>query len=162
MDSIKNSKTKTITRRYFIKDSVAAAGAIALGGGIFSTISGCSDSSPTQSQNGGLQPVDLVLDLNDAAYQSLRAVGGSLALNNNTIDSAGLLLYRESNTQISAYTRRCTHQGCTIGPFINGRSTCPCHGSVFNTTGAPVNGPAASALPRYTTKLENEILTISR
>jgi len=143
MRRINNSNAKSITRRSFIKNSVTGAGSVALGGVVLSVISGCSDSSPTQPADGGSPPVELELDLNDTAYQSLRKVGGTLALNNNTIDSAGLLLYRESNTQIRAYSRRCTHQGCTIGPFNGGRSTCPCHGSVFNTTGAPVNGPAA-------------------
>lgn len=155
-------KTKSITRRDFIKDSMAGAGSIALGGVVFSMISGCSDSSPTGPSNGGSQPAELILDLNDAPYRSLQSVGGVASLGSNSIDAAGLLLFRESGERIRAYSRRCTHQGCTVGPFAGGRSTCPCHGSVYDTAGSVVNGPAPAPLPQYTTSLENDVLTISR
>ncbi len=155
-------KTKILTRRDFIKDSIASTGSVVLGGMVFSVISGCSDSSPTGPSNGGSQPVELILDLNVAAYQSLKNVGGVASLGNNSIDATGLLLFRESVERIRAYSRRCTHQGCTVGPFSGGTSTCPCHGSVYNTAGSVVNGPAPSPLPQYTTKLENDVLTISR
>jgi nitrite reductase/ring-hydroxylating ferredoxin subunit len=47
----------------------------------------------------------------------------------------------------------CTHLGCNIA-FVEGRGfECPCHGSVFDTEGRVVQGPAAWPLPRFALSL---------
>lgn len=44
----------------------------------------------------------------------------------------------------------CTHNGCVVDSS-GGQLVCPCHGSRFNAlTGAVTNGPANSALRKYT------------
>jgi Rieske Fe-S protein len=49
-----------------------------------------------------------------------------------------------------AYTAVCTHNGCTIGaPDAMGNSTCPCHGSRYDGSGAVTGGPASRALVHY-------------
>lgn len=54
-----------------------------------------------------------------------------------------------SNT-FRAFTSICTHQGCNVETFSNGRINCPCHGSQYNTSGQPVAGPAPLPLTEYT------------
>jgi cytochrome b6-f complex iron-sulfur subunit len=149
---------KNMQRREFVSTLVAGTGSILVGVDLLTVISGCSVSSPTAPSG----PAELVLNLDDNVYKSLETIGGTVALTGNSIDGTGLLLYRVSDVQVDAYSRRCTHQGCTIGPFVGGRSTCPCHGSVFNTSGKPVSGPAQASLQQYSTSLTGNSLTISR
>ena len=54
-----------------------------------------------------------------------------------------------------AFSAVCTHAGCTVGSVSGGTINCPCHGSKFNiTSGAVVNGPAASPLPPVDIKVQ--------
>jgi Rieske Fe-S protein len=42
----------------------------------------------------------------------------------------------------------CTHAGCSVSPS-GSEFFCPCHGSVFDSNGNVVNGPARRPLPHY-------------
>ena len=53
-----------------------------------------------------------------------------------------------------AFTSVCTHQGCTVSDFTNGRIRCPCHGSEFDKSGSAVVGPASSPLKEYRTAVD--------
>jgi cytochrome b6-f complex iron-sulfur subunit len=148
------------TRREFLKTALSSVGTITVAGALASYVESCAKSSPTGPDNTGQQPASITLDLSQTANQVLLNVGGTLALGANAVDSQGILLFRASSTEVRAYSRRCTHQGCTINAFINGTSSCPCHGSKFNTSGAVVNGPATTSLKQYTTQLDNTTLTV--
>ena len=68
-------------------------------------------------------------------------VGGGLIL-------GGVVVTRDGQGDVHAYSATCTHQGCKVSSVSNGRIQCPCHGSAFNaSTGAVVQGPAARPLP---------------
>ena len=57
----------------------------------------------------------------------------------------------------------CTHLGCKIDKFENGRLICPCHGSEYNLNGEVLKGPAHKSLEMITFRIsENgESLLIS-
>ncbi len=56
----------------------------------------------------------------------------------------------------------CTHQGGTIAYNTSqGIFICPLHGSEFDKTGAVVQGPATSALQKYTVTITNSVLTVT-
>jgi Rieske Fe-S protein len=58
-----------------------------------------------------------------------------------------------NDINLLAFSRQCTHLGCTVNEPVGGGMGCPCHGSVFDTqTGAVLKGPAGTPLPRI--KLE--------
>lgn len=69
-----------------------------------------------------------------------------------------VLIYRESNDTIHAFSAVCTHQGCIVGvnndadaPFV-----CPCHSSKFDkVTGEAIAGPAQLPLTRHNTVIEH-------
>lgn len=149
-------KDPICTRRIFLQ----RFGVVTLGTFSIAYLSSCSDSNPTEADN-NQDPASLVIDLSLPENQSLTNIGGTIALNANPVDGQGLLLIRVSDTEVRALSRRCTHQGCTIGAFQGGISECPCHGSRYNTSGNVVQGPAESSLRRYDTVLENNIVTIS-
>ena len=48
-----------------------------------------------------------------------------------------------------ALSLTCTHQGCTVKHTENGQFYCPCHGSLFESNGQVISGPAQRNLPQY-------------
>ena len=42
----------------------------------------------------------------------------------------------------TVFSAKCTHLGCLINRFENGKLVCPCHGSEYNREGEVVKGPA--------------------
>jgi cytochrome b6-f complex iron-sulfur subunit len=99
--------------------------------------------------------VDLVLDLNAQANAALRNPGGSLITRN-------ILVINLGNDAFTALSSVCTHEGCQVG-FNQSASNihCPCHGSVFSTSGSVLNGPAVRALRVYPVSKEGDVLTIT-
>jgi Rieske Fe-S protein len=151
-----NRETKTakgkISRREFLK-AAAVSGGVAMGG---SLLASCSSGSSGGSGNA------ISLDLTRPENQSLATVGGTLALDANGLDPQGMLLYRSGTNSVLVFSRKCTHAGCTIGPFQNGVSTCPCHGSQYNTQGAVIRGPSQSPLLVHAAAVSGTTVTISR
>lgn len=69
--------------------------------------------------------------------------GGALAVKD--ADGTQVLLTQASAGTIVALSAICTHQGCTV-TVDGGQLVCPCHGSVFDLSGANVSGPAPRPL----------------
>jgi Rieske Fe-S protein len=60
-----------------------------------------------------------------------------------------------------AFSKICTHQGCTVSAVSKGQITCGCHGSAFSATdGSVVNGPATKALAETKVTLSGDSLVI--
>ena len=154
------------SRRDFIKNTMTGLGTIAIGSFTVSLIEGCSSTDSKMygtfgrvkfQRNGASISVNISMTEN----QNLATVGGTLALGGNDVDRKGILLHRESEATVKAYSRECTHRQCTVGPFINGVSSCPCHRSQFNLSGDNISGPAPRALHQYTTSVNGNIITIN-
>ncbi len=93
----------------------------------------------------------------------LPAVGGTVVNTVGGPGNQGVAVTRLTADTVVAVSRRCTHQGCTVGapPSPGANMTCPCHGSVYTTRGAVVNGPAPAALPSFPASIDtaaNEVL----
>ena len=146
-------------RREFIKDTLTGISTVAFGSFMLVNQGGCSEGSPTAPSNNSDQTITVDLSLSENS--ALVTVGGALALGSNVIDSKGILLYRQSDTNVLAFSRNCTHNSCTIDSFQNGTSTCPCHGSQFNTSGNVVVGPAVNPLTQYSAAIADNIVTIT-
>jgi cytochrome b6-f complex iron-sulfur subunit len=60
-----------------------------------------------------------------------------------------------------ALWQRCTHLGCTV-PWIDStdRFNCPCHSSIFTTTGEIVSGPAPRPLDLFPVEIIDDILIV--
>ena len=51
-----------------------------------------------------------------------------------------------------AFSKICTHQGCTVGQVADGVIKCPCHGSEFSIEdGSVKHPPARKPLPESAT-----------
>ena len=55
-----------------------------------------------------------------------------------------IVLNNDSGTRV--LSSRCTHLGCKIHEFRNGKLLCPCHGSEYDLKGKPTKGPAFKPL----------------
>ena len=148
-------------RREFVKDALTGIGTVAFGSFIMINQSSCSEGSPT-APNDSNGETSITIDLSLSENNSLLTVGGALALAANELDTSGMLLYRQSESTVKVYSRNCTHAGCTIGVFSSsGISSCQCHGSMFDTNGNVINGPAAIPLNQYSATISEDIVTIT-
>ena len=154
------------SRRDFIKNAMTGVGTVAIGSFSVSLLEGCK--SPGSKKIGSLTSVTpkgngaaITVDTSKTENQPLAQIGGTLALSASDVDEKGILLYRENETTVKAYSRECTHQQCVIGPFNNGVSSCPCHGSRYNLSGERISGPAPQSLRQYTISVNGNIITIN-
>ncbi len=110
--------------------------------------------SCAKSNNLAPTNVDFTLDLNNAANSPLKTNGGS-------IYKDGVIVARTGGGSFLAYSQYCTHQGYTV-IYDNQNSVfyCNAHGSVFNLSGSPVQGPAPSSLTKYNTQLTGTSLRV--
>ena len=148
-------------RREFVKDTLTGISTLAFGSFVMINQSSCSDGSPTAPTNSNGE-ISITVNLSLLENNALLTVGGTLALVANELDSSGMLMYRQSETTVKVYSRNCTHASCTIGGFSSsGISSCQCHGSMFDTNGNVVNGPAAIPLNQYSATISENIVTIT-
>ena len=160
-NSIETLINNYCNRREFVKDALTGIGTVAFGSFVMINQSSCSDSSPTEPTNSNGE-TSITVDLSLSENSGLLTVGGALALAANELDSSGMLLYRQSESTVKVYSRNCTHAGCTIGGFSSsGISSCQCHGSMFDTNGNVINGPAAIPLNQYSATISEDIVTIT-
>jgi cytochrome b6-f complex iron-sulfur subunit len=115
------------------------------------------DDEENGPNNGDPNNGDITLDLDDATYADLKNDSGSIALSSDKI-----IVINTGNSNYVALSSTCTHQGCTVGYNASSNELpCPCHGSVFSTSGSVLQGPASSPLAKYSVTVDNNTLTIN-
>ena len=145
------------------KDFIEKVGLSAASILIFGCMQGCSKSdspAPTQptgsTNNNTTKPVDFTIIITANPYTSLNTAGGFYIDKTNNI-----IIARTLTNEFIAVSSLCTHQQVTIDfEPSNNKFSCSAHGSVFSTTGAVLNGPAASPLKQYNTKLTGNSLRV--
>ena len=66
------------------------------------------------------------------------------------------VLFKRSDGTLAAYSLLCTHVCCECSYEASSNVIyCPCHGSVFDTTGKVLRGPASSPLPSITLSVDS-------
>ena len=130
----------------------------AVGGSILLTapviLNSCSKDD-TDTDEPTPNPNEIIVDLNHADNSALGTVGGY-------IYKGDIIIFRSSDTNYGALSKLCTHSECTvIYDHANSILPCPCHGSIFSTSGAVNNGPAVGNLKKYTVKKDGNNLKIT-
>ncbi|HOW09795.1 MAG TPA: Rieske (2Fe-2S) protein [Bacteroidales bacterium] len=120
-----------------------------------SVMASCSkDNSGDPGTGGNGNGNKLTLDLTDAKYAALNNSGGF-------VNVQGIIVANTTAGYV-ALDNTCTHQGCGIAySAASNNFPCPCHGSVFSTTGSVINGPATVALKSYSVSKSGNTLTIT-
>jgi cytochrome b6-f complex iron-sulfur subunit len=143
------------------KDFIEKVGLSAASILIFGCMQGCSKSdspapAPPNNNNNPPKAIDFTINITTNPYASLNTAGGFYVDKTNNI-----IIARTLANEFLAVSSLCTHQQVLIDfQPSNNRFFCSGHGSVFSTTGAVLNGPAASALKQYKTALSGNSLRI--
>lgn len=129
---------KTLTsRRHFLLATGSSAATVAL--------AACSATPEQELFSGGT--------LTQAIEANALPPGESQQL---VVGSHQILLFRENEKTVHAFSAVCTHQGCIVGVSEDPSENfiCPCHASNFDkTTGEAVAGPAQLPLTRHLTEI---------
>ena len=181
-----DKKVVDSSRREFIRK----ASVITLIGGTSFILEACGGSSPTSSDNDdtgggntgggntGGGSGDSGYNYNSGTktitidtskiYQNLQNPGNGIALSSsNTFDSRGIIVLRISEGIVRALSRNCTHAGFVVN-YDSSNNTLPCsqqgggHGSVFNSNGNAISGPASGSLTSYNASVSGSIITITQ
>ena len=130
---------------------------------LLSTLQSCEDvNNESNDDFNNINEDTLEFNLEKSPFDKLKVVGGSVATQGNSFDSNGILLFRQSESIILAFSRRCTHAGATLNAFSNGSSRCSSHGSEFNLSGEPTKGPASLKLDQYIVEIVSNIIKVSK
>ena len=124
-----------VERRDFVKFLVLTSGAFTAGQFTIAAQSVLRDLEPASEQR--------IASLDELA------VGGSLVFEYPHQHDICVLV-RRSDTDLVAYSQKCTHLSCAVIPRPEeGVLHCPCHEGVFDlATGNPIAGPPTRPLPR--------------
>jgi len=99
---------------------------------------------------------NLIIDLTNPEYAALNSVGGHVV-------KSGIIVINLGSENYVALSAICTHEGCTVAYNSGaGNIQCPCHFSVYNTSGTVLVGPAPSPLQKFTITKSGNILTVVR
>jgi len=79
---------------------------------------------------------------------------------NQVIDRRTVFLVKTGDAQVTALDSTCTHLGCRVSWDAEAQVLrCPCHGGVYDATGAVTAGPPPAPLATLTTRIEgNQVL----
>lgn len=163
--NLPKSETLSESRRKFIeKAGLTAVWGVCATCGI-TTLNSCSpeeeDINPTNTNNP---------DSDSGIIVSGSTIVIDLTVKTNLVTSGGWLLIRNANTLVAnisgsyvALTSVCTHNGVTDNwGFSNNNFRCNQHGSVFNSSGDVLEGPANSPLAKFATSVLGNKLTITK
>ena len=155
-------------RRELLRASLYAGFAAACGGLVTAGCSGDGEDPGAGGQKGNekQQPTaddpagpQVTLDLSQPDYQALRQPGGAARVAVED-EKYPLIVFRASESNVTALSARCTHQGCQVQMPKNGRIRCPCHASTFSITGEQLSGPAPSPLPGFPAEVRDGAIVV--
>ncbi|NNV57501.1 QcrA and Rieske domain-containing protein [Limnovirga soli] len=136
------------------RDFFNSFGTAALVAGISGVAASCSKSSGTPSggTTGGNALITADLSSELASIGSAKQGGGAILIRTGAGNTV---------SDFSALSLTCTHQGCTVAyDQSSSQFACPCHGSEFTSTGAVLQGPAATALAKFKITINGNTITV--
>ena len=75
---------------------------------------------------------------------------------NQVVERRGVFLVKTGEADVIALDSTCTHLGCRVSWDAEAKLLrCPCHGGVYDTTGAVKGGPPPRPLTRLMTRIED-------
>ena len=130
------------------KKFVSSLAVISVGALAGALLDACSTDIPAPEN------IDFTIDITDPDFSGLSSPGG-FAYNE------GIIIVHTPQGNFVALSQACTHTGCTIN-YDSGlqRYPCPCHGSIYNSAGNVIRGPANKNLKTYQTTINGNSLRV--
>lgn len=146
------AKVGIINRREALRLLGGTLSAVALG-----TLVSCAPEADTEI-SADFNPTEVATpdDLTkDGDYTETEVGGFPVIVLSSTQPVAGSIA--KGNLYLTAFSRVCKHNGCTVNAPEGGVFVCPCHGSRYSRAdGSVVQGPAEAALAQYRLRLESD------
>lgn len=159
---VTKSGSLTESRRKFLEKTGTSIVLATFGAAFFTSCSSTDDPAPTApvppgNSTNGITISGTVISINLSIQTALNTPGNWLL-----IENARTLVANINGTFI-ALTSVCTHSNCDKNwAFAGNRFTCTCHGSVFDSKGIVLNGPATAPLTQFNTQVTGTTLVVTK
>lgn len=139
--------SSSVSRRKFL----VTAGQAAVAAAVVSPLEACAAKKPAE-------PV--IVDLTKPENAALLTVGGMMKVADPSDKKHPIIVSRLSETEVVAFSSKCTHLGCEVKISDDGSIACPCHKAQFDATGKVLKGPAKKDLKRFDALLGDMTIVI--
>jgi len=142
-------------RRRFL--SSIASGILAAIGAILGIIGGGAVLSSTARKQEDWLPASTLLDLPEHEPTPVTLTVRRLDGFREVLDRRTVFLVKTGESDVAAFSATCTHLGCLVAWDAEGQVfKCPCHGGVYDRTGAVKDGPPPAPLLKVATRVDGE------
>jgi len=143
------------SRRRFL--STITNGILSVIGGILAFIGGGAVLSSTARRQEDWLPASTLLDLPDNEPTPVTLTVARLDGFREVIDRRTIFLVKTGESKVAAIDSTCTHLGCLVAWDAQAQVfKCPCHGGVYDRTGAVKEGPPPAPLTTIATRVDGE------
>jgi len=149
------STTDDVTRRRFL--SRVTNGIIGIIGAILGVIGGGAILSSTARKQDDWTAASSLLDLPDNQPIPVTLTVSRLDGFREVIQRKTIFLVKTQDAEVVAIDSTCTHLGCLVA-WDTGAQVfkCPCHGGVYDRTGAVKDGPPPMPLGKIATRIDGQ------
>jgi Rieske Fe-S protein len=146
------------TRRRFL--SSITSGILSVIGGVLAILGGGAVLSSTVRRQDEWVPASTLLDLPEHEPTPVTLTMRRLDGFREVIDRRTIFLVKTGESDVAAFNATCTHLGCLVAWDAGGQVfKCPCHGGVYDRTGAVKDGPPPAPLAKVATRVDgNRVL----
>ena len=149
------TSTADATRRRFL--SSITNGILGIIGGILAFIGGGAALSSAVRRQGDWLPASTLLDLPDNEPTPVTLTVARLDGFRQVIDRRTIFLVKKGESEVVAIDSTCTHLGCIVAWDAEAQLfKCPCHGGMYDRTGAVKDGPPPAPLVQIATRVDGE------
>lgn len=142
-------------RRRFL--SSIATGILTVIGAVLGVIGGGAVLSSTARKQEDWLPASTLLNLPEHEPTPVTLTVRRLDGFREVLDRRTIFLVRTGESDITAFSATCTHLGCLVAWDPEGQVfKCPCHGGVYDKTGAVKDGPPPAPLTKVATRVDGE------
>ena len=152
--STKSSSADPSRRRFL---SAITNGILTVIGGILAFIGGGAVLSSTVRRQEDWLPASALLDLPDNEPTPVTLTVARLDGFRQVIDRRTIFLVKTGESEVAAIDSTCTHLGCLVAWDSQAQLfKCPCHGGIYDRTGAVKDGPPPAPLVKIATRVDGE------
>lgn len=152
------TSTADATRRRFL--SSITTGVLSVIGGILGFLGGGAVLSSTVRRQEDWVAASDLHELSDNEPTAVTLSVTRLDGYKETLERRTIFLVKTGESDVAAFDSRCTHLGCLVAWDPQAHVLrCPCHGGVFDHTGAVIDGPPPDPLTKVATRVDgNRVL----